>query len=84
MASLKNKIVLITGASSGIGNACAEAFASKGAKLILCARRKDRLSEIKKSLLKKYDVKIFIVQLDVRKLRDVKKVGSTVNSVKIS
>jgi len=74
MASLKNKIVMITGASSGIGNACAEAFASKGANLILCARRIDRLAEIKKSLIKKYGINIFIAQLDVRKLRDVKKV----------
>jgi len=39
MTSLKNKIVFITGASAGIGNACAEAFAGKGANLILCARR---------------------------------------------
>jgi len=74
MTSLKNKIVFITGASSGIGKACAEAFASKGSNLILCARRIDRLTKIKKSLIKKYKVKILVAQLDVRKLRDVKKV----------
>jgi serine 3-dehydrogenase len=77
MASLRNKIVFITGASSGIGNACAEAFASKGANLILCARRIERLTELKKSLVRKYKVKIFVAQLDVRKLRDVKKVVSS-------
>jgi serine 3-dehydrogenase len=77
MASLRNKIVFITGASSGIGNACAEAFASKGANLILCARRIERLTELKKSLVRKYKVKIYVAQLDVRKLRDVKKVVSS-------
>jgi len=74
MTSLKNKIVFITGASAGIGKACAETFASKGANLILCSRRIERLNELKKSLGKKYKVKIFVAQLDVRKLRDVKKV----------
>jgi serine 3-dehydrogenase len=74
MTSLKNKIVFITGASAGIGKACAEAFASKGANLILCARRIDKLNELKKSLVKKYKVKIFVAQLDVRKLRDVRKI----------
>lgn len=71
---LKNKIVFITGASSGIGKACAEAFAKKGAKLILCARRLDRLNEIRKYLVKKYRSQVLIIELDVRKLRDVKKV----------
>src|SRR3989304_6148522 len=74
MASLKNKIVFVTGASSGIGKACAEAFASKGASLILCARRIEKLNELKKNLLKKYKVKVLILQLDVRKSHDVKKV----------
>jgi serine 3-dehydrogenase len=74
MKSLKNKIVFITGSSSGIGKACAEKFANKKANLILCARRINRLTDLKRSLEKKYKVKIFITQLDVRKLRDVKKV----------
>jgi 3-hydroxy acid dehydrogenase / malonic semialdehyde reductase len=77
MVSLKNKIVFITGASSGIGNACAEAFASKGANLILCARRIERLTDLKKFLIKKYNVKILTIKLDVRKSRDVKKVVSS-------
>ena len=41
--NLKGKIVFITGASSGIGKACAHAFAAEGAKLLLAARREDRL-----------------------------------------
>lgn len=77
MKGLKNKIVFITGASSGIGKACAEAFANKGSSLILCARRIDRLNEIKKVLIKKYNIKIIIAKLDVRRLHDVKKVISS-------
>ncbi|MFZ2055038.1 MAG: SDR family NAD(P)-dependent oxidoreductase, partial [Candidatus Aminicenantales bacterium] len=46
MYSLKNKVVLITGASSGIGRSCAVAFARQGARLILAARRHERLEEL--------------------------------------
>lgn len=60
-----NKIVMITGASSGFGAAFAEAFAREGASLILAARRKDRLDEIQKKLYNKYGVKIITVELDV-------------------
>ena len=80
MASLKSKIIFITGASSGIGKACAEAFASKGSNLILCARRISTLNEIKKSLIKKYSIKVLAIELDVRKLRDVKKTISELPS----
>ncbi|CAN5192273.1 SDR family NAD(P)-dependent oxidoreductase [soil metagenome] len=45
---LKDKIVWITGASSGIGEALARSFALEGAKLILSARRKDELERVKK------------------------------------
>ncbi len=44
--SLQNKWVLITGASSGFGAAAAMAFAAEGAKLLLGARRLDRLKEV--------------------------------------
>ncbi len=44
--SLKNKWVLITGASSGFGAATAQAFAAAGAKLLLGARRVDRLKKV--------------------------------------
>jgi NADP-dependent 3-hydroxy acid dehydrogenase YdfG len=57
-----SKICLITGASSGIGRACATIFASKGYKLILIARREERLNEIKKEL----DTPCICIKADVR------------------
>ncbi len=64
--NLKDKIVLITGASSGIGAACAEIFAEAGAKLILVARRQDRLEEIGRELKEKYSCQSHLIRLDVR------------------
>jgi NAD(P)-dependent dehydrogenase (short-subunit alcohol dehydrogenase family) len=43
---LKDRVVVVTGASSGIGEACAVAFAHKGAKVVLAARRADRLASL--------------------------------------
>jgi serine 3-dehydrogenase len=73
MSSLKNKIVFITGSSSGIGEACAYAFAKKGAKLILAARRISRLREIAVQLKKKHNTECRLLALDVRKKNDVAK-----------
>lgn len=65
--TIKNKIVFITGASSGFGLACAELFAKNGAKLIIAARRADRLKSIAKNLKSKYKTDVLPVALDVRK-----------------
>lgn len=46
MSILLGRVVIITGASSGIGEACALAFAAKGAKVVLAARRIDRLTAL--------------------------------------
>ena len=46
MSILQDRVVLITGASSGIGEACATAFAARGARLVLAARRVDRLAAL--------------------------------------
>ena len=50
MTSLKGKIVFITGATSGIGLACARQFAQQGARLLIAARREERLQELSTEL----------------------------------
>ena len=49
-----NRIIFITGATSGIGKACADQFASNGDKLIINGRREERSEELKKELEEKY------------------------------
>jgi len=66
----KSKVVIITGASSGIGKACAEEFAKRGAHLVLAARQYVTLCEITAELEKKYGVKAIAVQADVSKEED--------------
>lgn len=67
---LKNKVVLITGASSGIGKACAEEFARRGANLVLGARQYVTLCEITSDLEQRYGIKAVAVQCDVSKEED--------------
>ena len=66
MNRIKGKTVLITGASAGIGEASARAFASFGANLILCARREEKLAELKASLEAEFGVDVRTKTLDVR------------------
>jgi serine 3-dehydrogenase len=66
MLSLKDKTVCITGASSGIGAACADAFGALGCKLILVARRRTRLDEMEKRFSSE-EISVFTGELDVRK-----------------
>lgn len=63
---ISGKVVLITGASSGIGEACANMFAERGCHLILLARRIDRLRAIQERLDSAYKVRVFCQQLDMR------------------
>jgi 3-hydroxy acid dehydrogenase/malonic semialdehyde reductase len=78
MPSLRGKIVLITGASSGIGRASALAFAREGAKLLLCARRLDRLEALAPELLAAGAEAVHTFALDVA---DRKAVESTIASL---
>ena len=67
MPRLESQIVFITGASSGIGRATAKAFAEQGASLLLCARRVERLDQLKSDLEKSFHgVRINTFELDVR------------------
>jgi len=69
--NFKDKVIVITGASSGIGEASAEEFAKRGANIVLVARRKDKLEKVEKSLTK-YPVKILSVICDVSEKEQVK------------
>lgn len=64
--TFSDQIIFITGASSGIGEACAHQFAALGAKLILSARRVERLEALALELKKKYQSETHILALDVR------------------
>jgi NADP-dependent 3-hydroxy acid dehydrogenase YdfG len=63
---LKNKNVFITGASSGIGKACATAFAREGSNVLLAARRKERIDTLARELENTYGIMAHSIQLDVR------------------
>lgn len=63
--SLKRKTILITGASSGIGAGMARAFAARGHDLALCARRTERLLQLKGELEAAHGVRVSVRELDV-------------------
>ena len=67
---LKNKTVIITGASSGIGKACAEEFARRGANLVLGARQYVTLCEITADLETRYGIRAVAVSCDVSREQD--------------
>jgi 3-hydroxy acid dehydrogenase / malonic semialdehyde reductase len=73
MPMLRDSLVCITGASSGIGAACAEAFAREGAALVLLARRTERLKDLAHRLASTYSVRVHAAELDVRRQKDVGK-----------
>jgi NADP-dependent 3-hydroxy acid dehydrogenase YdfG len=69
--SLKGKIVFITGASGGIGAATAMAFAAEGARLLLAARRADKLAVVASLALERGAQAVHSIDLDVRNHRAV-------------
>ena len=71
---MKEKNIMITGASSGIGWAAAEALAAEGARLILCGRRENRLKKLQAQL----DTPSHLLVFDVRYR---KKVFEKINSL---
>ena len=78
MQKLKDKIVFISGASSGIGKACAESFAKAGAHLILCARSLEKIKELGERLEAQYKIEILACELDVQ---DKKLVNDTIDAL---
>lgn len=76
MSCFENKVVFITGASSGIGAALSREFAKQGADLALVARRADRLNILKRELAD-LGRKVVVVQADVTKEGDLKQAATT-------
>jgi NADP-dependent 3-hydroxy acid dehydrogenase YdfG len=66
MNRIEGKLSLITGASSGIGEACARLFAANGSHLILVARRGERLRRLKDLIESEHKVRVTIKETDVR------------------
>jgi serine 3-dehydrogenase len=66
MLSMKDKIVFITGASAGIGEATARAFAAEGARILLCARRVERIEKLGRALESEHKTAVHAFRLDVR------------------
>ncbi|MDH7516316.1 MAG: SDR family oxidoreductase [Bacteroidota bacterium] len=71
MTPVRDRIVFITGASSGIGKSCAYAFASAGAHVIIAARRLSILEEIATDIREKHGVRVLPIRMDVRNRSEV-------------
>ncbi|MBR3220528.1 3-oxoacyl-ACP reductase FabG [Candidatus Saccharibacteria bacterium] len=71
MFKLKNRVAVVTGASSGLGRQMSEALAKQGANLALLARREERLLEAKEKIEKKYKVKVLPIKCDVTKTDNI-------------
>lgn len=71
MNNLNEKTALITGATSGIGKACAKELAKMGVDLVITGRRKSRLLSLKEKLEEKYDIEVKTLCFDVSNKNDV-------------
>ena len=80
---LKGQTAFISGASSGIGKACAEQFAALGVNLVIAARRFDRLTKFAQELSSQYGIRCLPVQLDVRRLEEVEAIFKLLENEKI-
>ncbi len=70
---IKGKRLFITGATSGIGEACAKRAAYMGASLVLLGRRRERLEKLSSFLKGEYGTEVYILSVDVRSWTDLKR-----------
>lgn len=70
---MKHKVIIVTGASSGIGKAIAERYAQAQATVVLAARSRELLEDLALSLRTLYGVKVLVCETDVSKEEDCKK-----------
>lgn len=71
MFNYEGRVVVITGASSGLGKQMAKAYAGQGAHLVLLARRVEKLEELKKELEKRFKGKVLALKCDVTSTEDI-------------
>lgn len=79
-----NRLVLITGATSGIGRACATTFAKNKFDLIISGRREDRLKKLQSELIDKYGVKVKYLSFDIRQKESVFNAIDSLKSEKLN
>lgn len=73
---MENKVVMITGASKGLGRALTLAFAKEGARLAICARSSENLLRVKEEA-KSLGAEVLVVAADISKSRDVERFVAT-------
>jgi len=83
MKNIKSKNVLITGASSGIGEAFAYQFAALGANLIIVARSEIELNNVTETVKEKYKVNCYPIVLDLSKENAANELFQKTNSLKL-
>ncbi len=71
------KTVLITGASAGIGEACAHLFAKENYRIIIAARRKEKLESVRITLISEYNAEVFCLYFDVQNKAEVEQTLSS-------
>jgi 3-hydroxy acid dehydrogenase/malonic semialdehyde reductase len=70
-----NKIIMVTGATAGIGRATAKKFAANGYDVIITGRRKERLDDLEKELSEISGISVLSLNFDVRKRFEVEDIG---------
>lgn len=83
MGLLSGKTALITGASRGIGKSIAELFAREGCNLVLLARNLEQLTELRNSLVDKYQISVYTYQVDIRNIESLKNAFQDIYEKKI-